>query len=294
MATELRWIVNQSANSFYAADLIRRGIELPDGELIAALREPTAGLSAAVDTGGLPVELFWRHLVPLAARIGGNRELAKTVLRKLLGMDPRAEFLVNRLAGWFSEMEAAANRAMPQLCEQVESLGQRVQQQWARHGDLMLATVARLTDQQLIVSQADVLPVYPFGSGGGTSHLLYNSVSIETDSHDPVAELPEVLRLVWLISQLNVDLPMFSENLQPGRRPLIAAASMIPAVLEAAEESELDRYERPSVATALAAWRIEGPPDVDLADVIAHWWSTYIETRPPWNVALTALDRMIV
>ena len=107
--------------------------------------------------------------------------------------------------------------------------------------------MARLTDPQLLVSQADVLPVFPSG-GGGTSHLLYNSISIEMADDDPVAELPEVLRLAWLVAQLNVDLPIFSENLQPGRRPLIASASMIPPVLTAAEEAELARYDLPSVA----------------------------------------------
>ncbi|NQU25058.1 MAG: hypothetical protein HQ567_27545 [Candidatus Nealsonbacteria bacterium] len=294
MGTELRWVVNQSANSFYTADLIRRGIDLPDSELVAALREPTAKLSATVDTNGLPVELFWRHLVPLSATIGSNRDLAKTVSRKLIGSNPRVEFLVDRLAGRISDIEAAANRAMPQLCEQVASLGGRLQQEWARHGRVILSTVAQQTDQQLIVSQADVMPVFPSGGGGGTSHLLYNSVSIEAVDDDPVAEVPEVLRLAWLVVQLNVDLPMFSENLQPGRRPLIAAASMIPPVLVAAEGAELARYDLPSVAAAIAAWRIEGPPGVDLAEVITLWWSTYTEARLRWNVALTALDRMIV
>ena len=68
---------------------------------------------------------------------------------------------------------------------------------------------------------------------------------------------------------------------------------MIPPVLTAAEEAELARYDLPSVAAAVAAWRIEGPPDVDLAQVITLWWSTYTEARLRWNVALTALDRMI-
>ena len=58
---------------------------------------------------------------------------------------------------------------------------------------------------------------------------------------DPVADLPEVLRLAWLISQLNLDLPRFAENVSPLRRERVIALAMIP-------DHDHGRRERPALA----------------------------------------------
>ena len=54
----------------------------------------------------------------------------------------------------------------------------------------------------------------------------------------------------------------------------------------------LDRFTPEAIGTAISAWRLVSPPGVDAAAVVSQWWQTYIETRPPWNVALAALDQM--
>ena len=41
------------------------------------------------------------------------------------------------------------------------------------------------------------------------AQLFYNSACIEAVDGEPVAGLSEVLRLAWLVSQLNADLPMY-------------------------------------------------------------------------------------
>jgi hypothetical protein len=33
--------------------------------------------------------------------------------------------------------------------------------------------------------------------------------------------------------------------------------------------------------------------EADPLDVVRRWWETYQEARPKWDVALTALDRML-
>jgi hypothetical protein len=38
---------------------------------------------------------------------------------------------------------------------------------------------------------------------------------------------------------------------------------------------------------------VVGPEGLDLSDVVLTWWATYVESRPPWHVALAALDRML-
>ena len=293
MTVELRWISSQSASCFYAADMMRRGYSLTGADPGGAIAEPVVRLCEQVRAAGLPEEQFWSHLVGLSAQIESNRELAEAVLRKTIGTSSRAQTLAGPLAGRIGDVESAASRAAPKLVDEVAEWGQPLQQQWRPRGDNLLKEVGRLTDERLIVSNATVVLVWPATGGGGTAHLLYNSVSLEAVQAEPRPELPELVRLAWLLSQLNVDLPIFSETIHRDRRRLVAAVSMLPPVLTAAGYVKLAGYDPESVRTALEVWHVDGPPGVDLAEVALGWWETYVESRPGWSLALRALDRML-
>ncbi len=294
MSIELRWVCSLSASCLHAADMARRGRQMLEVEPLAALKEPATQLTAEITAAGLPQEPLWRHLLPLAARIESNRELAEAVLRKVLGAGPRVGAVAPRLAGRIGEVEAAALRAAPEWVDDVAARADFLREQWDRYGGALLEAVGRLTDPRLIVPAAEVSVVFPASGGAGAAHLLYNSLTIEAVDADPVDGLPEVLRLVWLLSQLNVDLPMFSENIHRDRRPLVAALSMLAVTLAAAVEVELIGWNTSIVETAVEHWHIEGPAGISLAETASRWWETYLDASPPWHVALAALDQMIV
>src|SRR5438874_1909545 len=81
-------------------------------------------------------------------------------------------------------------------------------------------------------------------------------------------ELPEVLRLGWLLSQLNLDLPKYQGQLTSARTLQVGALALVPAVLAAAEEVELARLGEPLIAQAIAAWDT-GEAD---AGLLVQWW----------------------
>ncbi|MCE9525241.1 MAG: hypothetical protein K8R36_04220, partial [Planctomycetales bacterium] len=58
-------------------------------------------------------------------------------------------------------------------------------------------------------------------------------------------------------------------------------------------EVELLRDTPSTLTNALAAWQIAPELRPDLAPVVATWWQTYRDSRPPWGVALAALDEML-
>jgi hypothetical protein len=149
--------------------------------------------------------------------------------------------------------------------------------------------VARLTESDLLVSQADVILVQPVQGGGGAAHWNYNSVRIETVLANPVEQLPEVVRLGWLLAQLNMDLPKFQGDMRRDALAEIGPLAMIPPVLAAAQEVELARCDLPTLAAALKAWQT-GPAE---PGVLIEWWDTYQTARPAWTVALGALARLL-
>jgi hypothetical protein len=137
-----------------------------------------------------------------------------------------------------------------------------------------------------------VLLVHPVLGGGGEAHLLYDSLRVEAVLYHPVPELPETLRLAWLIAQLNQELPGYSEAIDPVRLHDLAAIALVPAALMSAEYVDLARFDEPTLARALQAWGVPLVTEATPA-LVWDWWHTYFETRPPWRIALQALDHLI-
>jgi hypothetical protein len=265
---------------------------LADGRLAEALHVPSALLAAEIRSANLPATRFWAHLIPLAANLDVRRQLVETAVVKTAGRSPRLEAIVSTVASAVAAVEAAGNAALPNLAEELELRQRPLREQWEARGSGLMQHLGCLTDPALVVEGCPVLLVHPALGGGGAAHLRYNSVRIEAVLANPVAELPEVVRLAWLIAQLHLDLPAWSEAIHAARLPHIAAYAMLPAVLAAAEYVELARLTPETLRLAIEAWRLAVPPGVDAATLISDWWQTYQADRPPWRVALQALDQM--
>jgi len=143
----------------------------------------------------------------------------------------------------------------------------------------------------VVAPAAQVVLVYPALGGGGAAHLPFNLVHLEAVLTSPLPELPENLRLAWLLAQLG--LPALSDPIPGDRLPDIAALAMLPVTLQAAQDLQLVEASPEMLDRALSAWQILTPTSADPVDVLWRWWSTCLETRPRWDVALTALDRML-
>ena len=308
MPTEIRWLASASASCYHAVELLERTGRLADSKLERALRPGVADLCEFLAAASLPAERCMEHLVPLSVGIHGARQLAAAVLTKVAGprRDARWE---PRLVEILREVETQFHAALPGLVDELALRAVPLGEQWDARGPGLLAQIGRLTEPILIVPAADVVLVQPFQGGGGRPHLLYNSVRIEAVLANPLPELPEVARLGWLISQLNADLPMHQGDLQRTRLNEVAALAMLPVTLAAAEEVDLARSDAHVLALAIESWYLplkaaasssgaEGQtPEMvgapELANTLVNWWRTYLDGKPPWNVALAALDRMM-
>ena len=292
MRVELQWQPSASASCFHAAEQLSRGAALVDEPLMLALERPALQLQEFLDTATIPIDLFWEHVVPLAAGIGSNSELASVVVAKSCGRGSLAPATVETLAGCISDFEAAWENALPNIAKQLVTRSEKLQSAWEARGPGMMARIGELTDDNLVVSNATVILVYPSGGGDGAAHLPYNSVRIEAMLTNPNESLPEPVRLAWLISQLNLDVPIYSEKINGRKLDWLAGLAMLPAVLEAGQWTELVQDPRVAVPMALAEWEIVADNHDEVAGVLLQWWDTYQASRPSWGVAFEALDRM--
>ncbi|HTN76147.1 MAG TPA: hypothetical protein VL096_12910, partial [Pirellulaceae bacterium] len=253
---------------------------------------PAKALEAEILATQLPEERFWRMLCSLSTTFENNRQLAKMAMYRTLGRASPGDSDV-RLGGCIADVEAALARAKPTLVDELRLRGGPLREQWEARGPGLLTNIFTKTDKRLEVDAADVVLVLPVLGGGGEAQLQNNSVRLEAVLANPHAQLPEVVRLAWMLAQLHLDLPIFSEGIDPERLPLVAALAMIPPTLEAAEFVELVKFNDDLVRFALDAWRVPVPPGIDATDIVMRWWEAFDLARPPLEVAFRALSEML-
>lgn len=292
MATEVIWRAKPLVSHLHAAEAATHARPLADERLAEAIGPAAALLAAEIRAAGLPPEKFWGHLIPQAANTDNRRQLIETSVTKTTGRTPRLDAIVTTMTAALAAVETAANIALPKLVEELALRERPLREQWEARGPGLLQQVGALTDPALIVESCPVLLVHPALGGGGAAHLAYNSVRIEAVLANPVAELPEVVRLAWLIAQLNLDLPVWSEAILATRLPHVARYALLPVTLAAAENVELTRLSPETLKLAIDSWHLAVPEGLDGAALIFDWWQTYQTARPPWRVALTALDQL--
>jgi len=299
---ELRWIASSSASCLHVAGALVRRQSVAEPALAEALAEPVKILETALAEHGLSAGRLWPHLMPLAAVIENNRELAAVALTKAFGQKrsaPAAEGLARAIAS----LEAAFTRAKPDAIDELELRSGPLIEQWEARGPGLLAALGRLTQNELLVERADVVLVHPVRGGAGSAHLAYNVACIEAVLVNPAADLPEVVRLGWLLAQLNLDLPLLQGDLSREDVARLGALALAPAALAAGQEVELTTASAAQLARALTTWHADkggndsagsaGRNAAQLAEVVWTWWETYNERHPAWPTALAALSQML-
>ena len=295
---QLDWTANRWTNCCYAAAGLARGLPPADPRLAKALREPARRLQQILAASDLPTAQFWQATIAGTHQTDDPQMLARRALRRTVGLNRADESLVARIANAIAAVEAAAAEALPTLTAELEHRGRPLRQLWEARGPGLLNTIGQLTEPRLLAERSTVVLVYPTFGGGGLASPRNGSVAIEALLTNINNRLPEVLRLGWLLSQLQQQPPVSAGQSDNGRGAgqrfdELAALALLPPTLQAGEAVELSSLAAETLAAAITSWRINIVTSVDLPSVLLDWWSTYTQTRPAWHVALGALDRML-
>lgn len=281
-----------SASALYAAACRLLDRPLVEPTAAATLAEPVRSLQVALHRASLTPEALLLHGLPRAAENVPPAALAEHLLAKARGRSAAGDYvppLTQALRGVFR----AGEQIWPHLAEELPLRVGPVREQWEAYGPGLLSQLVRLLEPGIVVEQAAVLLVQPIRGGGGLAQALYNAVTLEAVLANPVAALPEVLRLAFLLGQLNLELPMLSEGLPPGQLPVVGALALVPAVLQAAQELEIVRDPAEQLPAALAAWLPDLADRAAVARTLGLWWETYLSGKPGFRVALVALGEML-
>jgi hypothetical protein len=294
----LRWKSSLLVSALHAAELVARVQPLADREFIESVQSAADGIQeTAIDlsrlAGQKSTDRFWEQLLSQACDVEDTRELAERVVTAILGPSGKEPPSISILARQASDAEAAFRLRYPKFADQSELRLMPMRTMWETYGPGLLAHIGRMTDKSLIVGTASVVAMQPMLNGYGAADLERNRIRIEAVLTNPIPELPEAIRIAWLLSQLNLDLPALSETIHSSRIVPLAGLAMLPPALAASKVVELADIDESFVDLAIEQWQIKVPESDSVASTLLSWWETYLQTRAPWAVAMTALERML-
>jgi len=290
---ELRWKASFSASCLHAAASMSEGLPVAESTIATALYPPTEVLTSELYTYGFAVESTLPLLVGLAADYENNRQLIEMAARRIQGAGAISEAALSVLTGCINDLEAAWLREQPRLVEELAVRGRPLREQWEARGPGLLRAITKLTTEKFMASSAEVVLVSPLVGGHGRAHLLNNRVTFEAVLTNPYPELPETLRLGWLLSQLNLDVPVLSEPVSQQRLPRLARLATLPLVLAAAESVELATLDESTLARAIECWHLAPSLPDETPQKLLDWWQAYVGSSTRWPVAMMALDQML-
>jgi hypothetical protein len=233
-----RWSVAPLASHLYAVVAHARGWPLVDAKLGETLAEPVQALLRA----GVSSQRLLADGLPLAARLGRVRDLAVALRASDAGpasAAPRPDPLLSAL----ERVVGIAERCYPRAAEELKLRTRPLREQWEAYGPGLLSSISRAAPGTPRPAEVTVQAVEPVCGGGGVAHPGYDAVTLEATLVNPLAALPEVLRLAWLLTGHAAG-PAGQEPESTGIVPVLAAA----------EDLGLAALDPETVAQAVRAW----------------------------------------
>ena len=276
MFGQISWKPSVLASAFRVIQCLLEGRSLRD-EPLALLFEPLVDRFRRTD---IPPNAF-EYLVPLSVQISNTNQLAGLVITELEN-STRISFRHQHLEQLIRECEQAMIDLHPNLSEELRVRVRPIREQWEARGPGLLAAVQRLTECKLDDLCPDVILTHPILGGGGLSFPSQNALCLEAVLANRYFELPEILRIGWLYSQLG-----FESDLEP----TVLRLGLLPIVLAAGEEVEACRVDLRTIQLALKNWHIESPRNTDAATILLKWWDQ-TDHGTNWANSLLQLEQM--
>jgi hypothetical protein len=286
MIGQLQWKPCVRASAFHAVRCLLELRTLRDKPLELLM----SSVARRIQQIDLP-DSAWENIIPLSTRIDSDFALASAIMQSVQESHYSGRLMHDQLLQMLRECQQAMQDLHPNLREELRLRVRPLREQWEARGPGLMMAVGRKTDDCIASTQADAVLVHPVLGGGGTSFPRHRVVVIEAVLANPFAELPEVSRLGWLVSQIGACEAFGDAQLEQWN-PATLSIALIPACLEAAEEVELVRTDARTVELAIRTWLPGLSEPAQRADLLLHWWRNQQAEPESWAEAVSTLDAL--
>jgi hypothetical protein len=300
---QLHWKPNLSASALHAAEACWRYPEqVNDSEVLATMRPYAERLGRSIfDLQPVEPQGFWDMLIVTGSAIDSNRELASAVLRNRLVQDADGS-RASLLADLVTDVEAAFRRLFPRYDEQSAFRFRPLQEQWLGYGRGLMTQWKRLVHQDALADGCTIIGLQPILGGFGKAHPDRDLVRIEAVLTNARPELPEVIRLGWLLAQLEQDTNELFQTEASADVSMLIPLATLPSILAAGQQLELIRCDAAHVALAIQHWHVNSPfaatgvteSPWELATLLCEWWNSSERSQSSWQTAVQMLAKRLL
>lgn len=274
----------------HAAHIVAIGAAFADPKTEELLVDSVTEINNRLVSSSLDVATFWQRYL---RQVMVDQELPAACAEALLAAgcsELQIDQVARALRGRLVDARGLFVKKYPRLVEQLQLRAQPLRSQWDTYGPGLVREVGRRIwgDQppsRWSQTRIDALLVQPIRGGDGGYDADQKRIWMEAMLTDVDPMVPEVLRMVWLITRLTVDL-YIRENADDSLGSSWALVT-VPLVLEAGAELEIIRTERLPIDRAMQLWHF-GDPEV--AEKLAAWWEQHRDSAMPLPAALKVLQ----
>ena len=291
---KLRWKADTDLSAAWATYIVATGMTCTDQKaeqvLIGAVTEINHRLvSASIDIGR-----FWTCYLDRSVA-GDACDTAVTLSLIHSGCSElQVEQTAKGIGSRVSEAKQLFFQRYPKLGEQLPLRVRPLREHWETIGPGLLREVERQVWQNSPPadwwpSLATISAVQPLAGGGGGFDPDSDSIWIEAMLTDADPRVPEVLRVVWLVTSLAIETHIRGRT---GQRMMSNAWSLVsvPLVLSAASRLELFRSDDLPIGRAVQMWR---GGSAETIETLEHWWHGFADSSTPLPVALQELEESL-
>jgi len=292
MNYKLHWRTSCVASCIHAADVVARGLASTDSSLSSAIGESVHQLTTEVQESEIRAEQFWKQLLALSSQTEDVNQLVENTLRDTLKRDSSKD-AVSHISLLVTDIVSAVSKHVGDINELLKLRAVPIRQQWEARGPGMMSKITQLSNESLTIDNATVVLVLPVSGGGGDVHSDQDCVRFEAVLTDTMGQLPEVIRLAWLLSRLAIRRSRRCSSSPLSRLALVEQLAALPLVLSAADHVELLCFDRSAMDLAVSSWIHGVEPTESLSEVVYKWWRGFTGSQTPLTIEMYQLDKTL-
>lgn len=288
---KLHWRSDPELSAARAAFVVATGMPCIDHKteqsLVATVNEINHRLlSASIENGRFWTSYLDRCVAGDVPGIAVAVSLVRSGCNEMQ-VDQIAKAIISRL----NDARQLFFERFPKLDEQLPLRIQPLRQRWDAIGPGLIREIERQVWQNSPPSDwwppaVTVSAVQPLTGGGGGFDPDADSIWIEAMLTDSDPAIPEVLRVVWLVTSLAIETHIRSRT---GQRMISTAWSLVsvPLVLSAASHLEMFPPGNLPIGRAADLWHGVSPKTIR---ILEQWWQQFAGSSIPLPIALKQLE----
>ena len=289
---QLDWQASRLASCLHAADALARGKSLADSTLASIISYPVHRLTQELQTNQIPSEVFWTQLVDLSLQVDDVSQLVEGALDQSVKGD-LIKTAVNHISTLVNEIVADIVQHLGKIDELLKLRAGPIRQQWEARGPGMMGRIAKFSNESLVIDNATVVLVLPALGGGGNVHPKQNCVRFEAVLTDAFGQLPETVRLAWLLTQLAlIRSKQFVESAMTSSA-IVNRLAALTLAMAAADFVELAQLNETTLNSAVESWIPSDRESASLASITYEWWRGFAAEESPITTEIQRLDEML-